>query len=376
MTALVLLLKSPHAGFEADDDFEAVNEYCRQRGWSDGLPIVPPTQERVERMLAYCGRAWDEPLAKLPPRYGEATPLRLAANAVMAGCLPEYFPLVMLAIEAMSEERFNLYGIQATTHPCAPLLIFNGPVARELGLNAEHSAFGPGAHANATIGRAVRLALVNIGGAIPGLGDMSTYGSPTKYSYCAAENEAMSPWAPLHVERGFALDATTVTVVAAEPPHNINDHESTTAEGLLKTIAGNLSTPGVNDIHHPLAEPVLLFCPEHAATVAGGGYSKADVKKYLYEHARVPLSKFSDENVNRRLRKRMPEEYAKAGLDALVPVVKSPDNLIVVVIGGAGKHSAFIPTFGNTRSVTRPLVHADGRNVASIHELRHAAARS
>ena len=250
------------------------------------------------------------------------------------------------------------------------MIIVNGPIARELNINSGHSAFGPGAHANATIGRAVRLALVNIGGAIPGLGDMSTYGSPTKYSYCAAENEAASPWEPLHVERGFPLEASTVTVVAAEPPHNINDHESTNAEGILKSVAGNIAIPAVNDVHHPLAEPVVLFCPEHAATVAAGGYSKADVKKYLFEHARVPLSKFSEENVNRRLRKRMPEEYAKAGLDAMVPVAKSPENYTIVVIGGAGKHSAFIPTFGNTRQVTRGLKHDDGRYVMSIHELR------
>lgn len=370
MTGFAELLKEPLACFEADSDIEAANAYCRDRGWTDGLPIIPPTPQRVERMLAYCSRAWDEPIAVLPPRYGAATPLRLAANAVMAGCLPEYFPLVMLALEAMSVDRFNLYGVQATTHPSAPLIIVNGPVSRELGINAGHSAFGPGTHANATIGRAVRLALVNIGGAIPGLGDMSTYGSPTKYSYCAAENEAASPWEPLHVERGFPAEASTVTVVAAEAPHNINDHESLTAEGILKTMAGNMSTPGVNDIHHPFAEPVVLFCPEHAATVSAGGYSKASVKNYFYEHARVPLHKFSDENVNRRLRIRFPQELANAGMNTLVPVVKSAENFTIVVIGGAGRHSAFIPTFGSTRSVTLALTHRDGRIVRSIHDLR------
>src|SRR5512143_312218 len=129
MTDLMRLLKVPGASVEAAEDFEAVNALCRERGWSDGLPVVPPTAERVERMLAYCDRPWDEPVAVIPPRYGAATPLRLAANAVMAGCRPEYFPLFMLAIEAMCEEPFNLYGIQATTHLCAPLIIVNGPVA-------------------------------------------------------------------------------------------------------------------------------------------------------------------------------------------------------------------------------------------------------
>jgi hypothetical protein len=370
MPQVAELLKAPGAGFEAEEDFEAFNEYCRGRGWTDGLPVVPPTPARVERMLAYCDRPWDQPIAKLPPRYGAATPLRLAANAVMAGCAPEHFPLVMLALDAMAEEPFNLYGIQATTHSCAPLLIFNGPVARELGINAGHSAFGPGTHSNATIGRAVRLALVNIGGAIPGVGDMATYGTPTKYSYCAAENEAASPWEPLHVERGFPAETTTVTVLAAEGPHNINDHESTTALGMLKTMAGTLATTGVNDIHHPLAEPCVLFCPEHAAMVAAAGYSKKDVKQFLFEHAHVPLGRFSDENADRRLRIRFAREYAEAGPDARVPVVKSPDRFLIVVIGGAGKHSAFIPTFGNTRPVTRMLQHADGRPVHSIAELR------
>src|SRR4029079_7753878 len=142
----------------------------------------------------------------------------------------EYFPLVMLAIEAMSDESFNLYAVQATTHCCAPLIIVNGPVAKELGINSGAGAFGPGAQSNATIGRAIRLALLNIGGGIPGDGDMATYGAPTKFSYCAAENEAASPWEPLHVERGYTADDSAVTVISAEGPHNVNDHESTSAE--------------------------------------------------------------------------------------------------------------------------------------------------
>lgn len=370
MTGLAGWLKAPGAGFEIADDFETANEFCNERGWTDGLPVVPPTSERVERMLAFCDRPWDEPLAMIPPRYGAATPIRLAANAVMAGCRPEYFPLVMLAVEALCEERFNLYAVQATTHSCAPLIIVNGPIARELGMNAGHSALGPGTRSNATIGRAVRLALVNIGGAIPGVGDMATYGSPAKFSYCAAENEAANPWQPLHVERGMPADASAVTVFAGEGPHNLNDHESTTAEGILKTIAGTIATPGANIVHHPSSEGVVAFCPEHAATVSAGGYSKRKVKEYLYEQARVPLGKFSEENVMRRLRVKYGDRYATAGPETLVPIVQNPDDFIVIVVGGAGKHSAFMPSFGNTRSVTRMLAHADGRPVRSIRELR------
>lgn len=344
----------PGVALELDDDFEAINALCLEKGWSDGLPVVPPTEQRVERMLAHCTLPWDEPVATLAPRYAPATPLKLAANAVMAGCRPEYFPVVLAAIDALADPVFNLYGIQATTHPCAPLILVNGPAARALGINGGANAFGQGHQANAAIGRAVRLALVNIGGAIPQLGDMATQGAPTKYTYCAAENEAESPWEPLHVELGFAREASTVTVVAAEPPHNINDHESTTAAGILKTIAETMAIPGSNNAYH-YSCPVVAISPEHAATIARGGYSKAEVKRHLHEHARVAFSRFSEENVERRLKRKFPEGYAAEGLAARVPLALAAEDIYVVVVGGAGKHSAFIPTFGTTRPVTREI---------------------
>lgn len=369
MSGIDKLLVEPGLGFEANDDSEAAFEYCMDKGWSDGFPVVLPTAERVERMLQYCDRPYDQPIAMLAPRYGAATPLRLAANAVMAGCRPEYFPLVMLAIEAMAEEPFNLYGIQATTHPCAPLIIVNGPIAQEIGMNPGHSAFGAGNRANATIGRAIRLACVNIGGAVPGIGDMCTYGDPTKFSYCAPENEAGNPWQPLHVEKGFPAYASTVTVVAAEPPHNINDHESNTGLGILTTISGTIAITGQNNTYYK-SEPVVLLCPEHAATIAGDGYSKRQVKEFLFEHGRLPLGRFSKENVERRFRSKLAAKFANASLDAPVTMVEEPDDFIVVVIGGAGKHSAWIPTFGNTHAVTRALKHPSGEYVRSVAELK------
>jgi hypothetical protein len=369
MSDLTDILETPGAAIEADDDFDAVNALYLDRGWGDGLPIVPPTAKRVEAMLAYCDRPWNEPIAKIAPRYGEATPLRLAANAVMAGCRPEYFPLVMLAIEAMCEEPFNLYGIQATTHLCAPLVIVNGPAAREIGMNSGHNAFGPGTPSNATIGRAIRLALLNVGGALPGSGDMSTFGAPSKYSYCVAENEAESPWEPLHVERGFPPHATTVTVVGAECPHNINDHESLTAEGILTTIAGTMAVTGSNDVYYA-AQPVIVMGPEHAKTVADGGYSKADAKRFLQERATLPLWKFSKENIERRFHVTFKERYANATEEAMVPAVQRAEDIIIAVIGGAGKHSAYIPTFGATRSVTRALKRRDGELARSVGEVR------
>ena len=371
MSDLGALMKSPGAGFEADDDFDAINRLYLDKGWGDGLPIVPPTAARVGEMLAYCDRPLDQPVGLVAPRYGAATPLTLAANAVMAGCRPHYFPLVLLAIEALVDERFNLYGVNATTHPCTTLIIVNGPVAKEIGMNCGHNAFGPGNQANATIGRAVRLAMLNIGGAIPGAGDMATFGTPAKYTFCAAENEDASPWDPLHVELGFARDTSTVTVFGAESPHNLNDHESITGVGLLKMMAGVVAATGANNIYFDGA-PAIVFGPEHAATIAKDGYSKADVKRYLFEHGRPPLGMLSNENIDRRIRQWpvFKGEFAEAGLDRLVPVMKDPDNAHVIVIGGAGKHSAYIPTFGATHPVTLPLKTHTGELAKSMEEFR------
>ncbi len=369
MSSLADMLKTQGAMVECDDDPEAVFDFLCSKGWSDGLPVIPPTPERVERMLSYCDRDFDKPVVRIPPRFGAATPIRVAANAVMAGCKPEYFPLVLLALEALAEEPYNLYGTQATTHPCTPMLIFNGPVAAEVGINSGHNAMGNYFRANAVIGRAVRLALVNIGAAIPGTGDMATAGTPAKFTFCVAENEAASPWEPLHVELGFPRASSTVTVVAAESPHNVNDHESLTPEGILTMIAGTMATPGSNNAYYA-GQPVLAFGPEHAATAASGGMSKSDIKQWLFNHATIPLSKFSKEGIERRFRRKLAEQFANAPLDAPVHMWAKPEDLIVIVTGGAGKHSQYVPTFGNTRAVTRTLERADGELVKSIQELK------
>jgi hypothetical protein len=368
MSNLAQLLQASGASIEAEDDFEAVNALMREKGWSDGLPIVPPTEARVAAMLEYCDRSWDQPIAKIPPRWGEATPLRLAANAVMAGCQPRYFPLYMLAIEAMCEEPLNLYGVQATTHLCAPLVIVNGPVARELDINCGHNAFGPGHQANATIGRAIRLALVNIGGAIPALGDMSTFGSPAKYSYLVAENEAESPWEPLHVERGLPIDASAVTVIGAECPHNVNDHESLTAEGVLTTIAGTMGIAGVNDIYYQ-SQPLVIMGPEHAK-MAAAGYTKAEAKRFIQQRAHVAVGKLSQENIERRVRITFKDRLPNPKPDDVIYAVQRPEDLLIAVIGGAGKHSAYVPTFGATKPVTRALKTADGKLAKSVEDFR------
>mgnify|MGYP000207784081 CR=1 FL=1 len=364
------------ASIEVENDYVAINDLYHHRGWTDGLPIIPPTEKLVEEMLSYCDRPWDSPIAKIAPRYGEATPIRLATNAVMAGCRPEYFPVVVAAIEALCEEPFNLYGLQATTHLVSPLIIVNGPIAKELGINSGYNALGSGCRSNATIGRAVRLSLVNIGGAQSGAGDMATFGSPAKYSYLAAENEADSPWEPLHVERGYAQWASTVTVIGAECPHNVNDHQSITGVGILKMIAGTMATTGNNDVYNIEPHPAIVIGPEHAKTIAADGFSKADVKRYIFENAVLPLQRFSQENIERRFLVTCKDRYGDANSSVPVPMVQRAEDLLVVVIGGPGKHSAVIPTFGVTVPITREIQLANGKRASSVEEFKIACSDS
>jgi hypothetical protein len=270
----------------------------------------------------------------------------VAANAVMAGCLPEYLPVVCTAIEAMLDGAFNLYGIQATTHAVAPLLVVNGPIAQALGFNSGHNLCGPGWRANATVGRAVNLVLRNVGGAHPGGLDRSTTGQPAKYSFCIAEDEEGSPWLPLHVERGFSHAQSTITVHGAGGVIDINDRSSRRAEDLLHMLAKSLITLGSNG-YLIGGEPLLVVCPEHAAILRRDGISKQALKEYLWNHSRVATDAF-------------PASYYRDQVEPLsdptsVPLCSGPDRIIVVVGGGAGRHSLYVPSFGASTSVTRGL---------------------
>ena len=332
---------------EVDGDLESVQRLYLERGWSDGLPIVPPTPDRVAAMLDGASKPPDHILGEIPPNWGSATVEKLAINAVMAGCLPEYMPVLTAAVEAICDPVFNLYAIQATTHPCAPLLIINGPIREALDLNSSSGAYGPCWRANATIGRAMRLALLNIGGAYPGVGDMSTQGAPSKFSYCVAENEEENPWHPLHVERGFRADQSTVTVVAGEPPHNINDHSGRSAEDILTIVAGAMAVTGANNAYTG-GETLLALGPEHAATIAASGFSKADTIEWLRQRALIPLDRYTEDTLLERYRE-IPS--------GPIPMVRDPEDLLVIVLGGPGKHTSWIPTFGgSTHSATREIV--------------------
>ena len=336
----------------ADED-EALETFHARR-LTDGLPFVLPTAERVQAMIAGSGRQAGEVIAVVPPRWAEATVENIAINAVMAGCRPQYMPVLIAALQAAADPAFGLYSVQATTHPCAVMMLISGPIIDELGLNFRHGSFGPGFRANASIGRAMRLVLMNVGGGIPGEGDQATHGSPAKFSYCVAENEAATPWEPFRVTRGFSKTDSTVTVFSGEGPHNVNDHVCTSAESTLTVVADTMTTIGHNHAGSVIRGDVLVaFGPEHAHTIASGGMSKADVQKLLYERARnkVGLLKlramYKAEN--------WPDWVDQSDDDALCPIVGKPEDIHIVVTGGPGKHSAFIPTFGTSKSVTRRI---------------------
>ena len=334
----------------APADIDRFQDFALAEGWSDGMPVLPPTAERVGRILGRLAARSAEAVATLAPRRGVATLEVIAANAALAGALPEHLPVVVAAIRALAEPRFNLNAIQTTTHPCTPLLIVNGPIAARLEINAGANALGQGHRANAVIGRAVRLTLQNVGGARPGREDRATLGHPGKYSYCLAENEAESPWAPLHVDRGFGAVESCVTVCGSEAPHNVNDHGSTSAEALLLAIAGTAATTGSNNVYIG-GEPLVVLGPEHARTFADSGWSKADVRRGIWERARVRLDRFGPEN-RERLAAVDPARFKDRPRAEEVALSASADDLMVIVAGGPGKHSAIIPSFGATRSVT------------------------
>src|SRR6202795_2048690 len=222
-----------------------------ERGVTDGLPVVPPTRERVDRMLGGTSRAREALVAEVPPNYGRATLEKLAVNAVMAGCRPEYFPVVLAALEAALDDNVRLYGIRTATNTSSPLIIVNGPIVKTLKLNARGNVFGQGNRANATIGRALQLILRNIGGDMPGETDMATHGHAGKLTFCIAENEDESPWDPLHVERGFMRSESTVTVIGGSSPQNVFTYGCETGEEVLEHFIGALTGLGHNNIIFP-----------------------------------------------------------------------------------------------------------------------------
>ncbi len=326
------------------------------KGVTDGLPVVPPTRERVERMLAGTARDRSELVGEVAPNYGRATVEKVAVNAVMAGCRPDYLPVVLAAVEAACDSAFNLHGMSSSTHFSAPLIVVNGPIRERVGLNCSFGVFGPGYRANATIGRALRLIMINVGGAKPGETSMSTFGHPGRYTYCIGEHEEASPWLPYHVERGFRPEESTVTVFAGEAPHGISDHASRTARSLAGSLGWSMC--GLwNGKHFPLySHTMLVVGPEHARTFADDGWSKADLRRHLFETVRVPyrtLLPDPDNGEGTNLRFAKGHEPAP---DELIPKFPSAEELHVVVAGGtAGRFSMAVAGWLGTKNGSAPI---------------------
>jgi hypothetical protein len=329
---------------DQEDDVEAAFE----RGWSDGLPVVPPTPERVARMLTGTTRDADEVVAVVPPDLVECAVEKVATNAVMAGCKPEYLPVVLTAVEAACTDEFNIHGLLATTYFSGPVVIVNGPIARAIGMNSGVNALGQGNRANATIGRALQLVVRNVGGGRPGEVDRATLGNPGKYTFCFAEDEAGSPWEPLHVERGLPPGASAVTLFAGDGVRGIVDQLSRTPESLARSLAGCLLA-----VPHPkLAlgfDAVLVITPEHARVFREAGWSKARVRDELFTNLQL------DGDAIVRGADGIAEGLPEALAGATVPKFPGDGLLLVHAGGGAGLFSAIIGGWVNGPAGSQPV---------------------
>lgn len=335
---------------EIPDDIWAAQAFFEEKGWSDGLPVIPPTEERVTRMLAATNRKPQDVIGAIPPRWAHATVEKIAINGVLAGCKPEYMPVLIAAVEALADPRLNLYALQATTGGPAVMLIINGPIRKKLNINGGPNALGEGWRANATIGRFVQMVKRNIGGSLPGTTCKATLGWPGKYSICIGENEEASPWEPLHVERGYKADQSTVTAISADASIRASDLDSTKGLGILTNFAQKMDGPSG-------PEAIMVFCPEHAKIVANDGYSKKDVQQFIWERAAYRMKDVWEETFVQRVKRRPDLNLTR---ESVIPVTDRPEDILVVVSGGDGSQSQYIhvwgqstPEGGSTRSVTK-----------------------
>jgi hypothetical protein len=330
------------------DGWSAAIEAYFDRGWTDGLPVVPATASDVQRFLDAARLSPDAIVLKEPVRRRVVTAEKVAINALMAGCRPEYMPVLIAALEAMADDAFTLHGSITSTGGSATLLVVNGPIRQTLSINGGANVFGPGWRANATIGRAIRLITLNCLGALPGVLDRSTQGHPGKYTYCIAENEEESPWEPLHVERGFAREASTVTVFAAESPHNVLTHYGQTAEAIIVALADTMAALG----SFSPGQSFVVVAPEHVAMLARDGWDKPRIKAALHARARRTRADLKRGG-------KLPGAIEPGDEHAWVHRGEGPEDIHVIVAGGGpGGHSAFIPSWSRARNslvVTREI---------------------
>lgn len=336
----------------AADPVAECNQLYVRRGWSDGLPIVPPTLARVDDMLRFSPQTREAVLGEMEPLAGLATVERVAANAVMAGCRPEYFPVVLAAVEAILRPEFNLRGVQTTDENVAPLLIVCGPIADQLQINGGFGALGPGWQANASIGRALRLVMHNLGGGWPAAVSLAGLGQPARYTLCLTENVRQSPWEPLHVELGLRPEDNAVVVQRAESVINVT--------GGLEEIASVMgSLASAFSLLHD-GRCTVLLAPYVAARLAEAGLGKAEVKRRLHEMGRLPVEVWRRSWLARELIKpeRWPEWVRDAAAAGAIPAVRSPDDITLVVAGGdlAIPQHAYLPSWGFPAArIVRPI---------------------
>lgn len=355
-----------------EGELSDVFDHYEREGWTDGLPIMPPTEEAVAKMLEYTDLDPSTSLGKIPATRADATVHNVAVNAVLAGCKPEYFPVVLGAVKGVAVPEFNAFGVQATTNPVAVMVVVNGPIAHELGFNGKGNCLGQGFRANATVGRALRLCLINIGGGAPQTMDKATQGQPGKYGMCIAENEEATPWEPYHVERGYDYETSAVSVISVTGTQNVLELATRTATGILRTFASACATVGHQNVQLG-GGPLIIFCPEHAEILAEGGFTKDDVREFLYENSRVRVADFPPETLSAMVRHRRPRRYTSEHPDSGVPCADSPEEITILVAGGEGPHSVFAPSFGEATMVPiQPITLEDGTPVKSVAEFLRA----
>lgn len=333
---------------EVPDDPRAAWLAIEENGWGDGLPCVPPTLDLVEAMLD--GADPDAEVATIAPSGAAATLGLLATNAVMAGCAPGLLPYLAAAVRAAASEEFNLPAVQATTNPAGEVIVVNGPAATEFGFESDAGCMGPTARTNLTVGRAVRLTMLNVGNARPGEGDRATHGFPGKIGFCFAEAEAASPWAPLHEVLGLSRADDAVTVFSGSGSLNLLD-TADDGEELLWAFARALAYPSSND-YLWAGTPLLVLGPEHADTIVAAGFDRAAAQQFLYEHSAMPAAHITGQNRCSFLIPARIGHYGEIDPDTPVHIADRPEDIILVVAGGAGTHSVYVPTFGDSRAVT------------------------
>jgi len=325
---------------QATDEASAV-ELLHEMGCTDGLPVIVPTRERVERMALASGLDVDLVLGVMGPAMGAATVEKIAAAAVMAGCLPDHFPVVVAAVQAACDPVLDLTEVQATTHNLGPLIIVNGPARLACGpIASGFGALGPGHRANASIGRALRLAMINIGGGRPGISDMALLGHPGKFTYCLAEAEEDSPFPPLHTSLGYSSEQSAVTVACVEAPHSvcfIGDADDPTAvDRALRQYAAVLANAASNNHLIGRGVQVLVLNPDHARFLADAGLDRGALQEALAERAVRPRNEIWA----------MPAAEGHMPDGDTVPAVRDPENILILVAGGTGLYSAVMPSWG------------------------------